>query len=170
VPLFTRRLTLPAAIRNRLDLPSGDRVLVAAELADGRWAAAARRSLYVAGAEGEVERRPWSDVDRASLAPETSTITVNWIDGTREELTLADPRAAPFARALRERVQSSVVHSEIVTLPGGGEVRVALRRDENGRLLSQVIGSAGLDLADPYVAARVDAAEARVRSAAGLAV
>jgi len=67
-------------------------------------------------------------------------------------------------------VQSSVVHSEIVALPGGAEARVALRRDEDGRLVSQVIGSAGLDLADPTVAARVDAAEARVRSAAGLAV
>jgi len=170
VPLFTRRPSLPAAIRTRLDLPSGDRVLVAAELTDGRWAAAARRSLYVAGPDGDVLRRPWSDVDRASLAPETSTITVNWVDGSRGELALAGPGAGPFAQTLRERVQSSVVHSEIVALPGGAEARVALRRDEDGRLVSQVIGSAGLDLADPTVAARVDAAEARVRSAAGLAV
>jgi hypothetical protein len=117
VPLFTRRPSLPAAIRTRLDLPSGDRVLVAAELTDGRWAAAARRSLYVAGPDGDVLRRPWSDVDRASLAPETSTITVNWVDGSRGELALAGPGAGPFAQTLRERVQSSVVHSEIVGLP-----------------------------------------------------
>lgn len=144
-------------------------MLVAAELADGRWAAAARRSLYVAGPEGEVDRHPWSNVDRASLDPETSTITVHWVDSPREELTLAGPGAAAFARTLRERVQSSVVHSEIVTLPGGGQARVALRRGEDGRLLSQVIGSPDLDLADPEVAARIDAAESRVRSAAGLA-
>ena len=170
VPLFSRRPSLPAAIRNRLDLPSGDRVLVAAELTDGRWAAAARRSLYVAGPDGDVVRRPWSDVDRASLAPETSTITVSWVDGGRAELALAGPGARPFAQTLRERVQSSVVHSEIVALPGGAEARVALRRDEDGQLVSQVIGSTGLDLTDPAVAARIDAAEARVRSAAGLAV
>ena len=145
-------------------------MLVAAELTDGRWAGAARRSLYVAGPDGDVLRRPWSDVDRASLDPETSAITISWVDGSRAELALAGPGADPFAQALRERVQSSVVHSEIVVLPGGSEARVALRRDEGGRLVSQVIGSAGLDLADPAVAARVDAAEARVRSAAGLAV
>ena len=145
-------------------------MLVAAELTDGRWAGAARRSLYVAGPDGDVLRRPWSDVDRASLDPETSAITISWVDGSRAELALAGPGADPFAQALRERVQSSVVHSEIVVLPGGSEARVALRRDEGGRLVSQVIGSAGLDLADPAVAAQVDAAEARVRSAAGLAV
>ena len=145
-------------------------MLVAAKLTDGRWAGAARRSLYVAGPDGDVLRRPWSDVDRASLNPETSAITISWVDGSRAELALAGPGADPFAQALRERVQSSVVHSEIVVLPGGSEARVALRRDEGGRLVSQVIGSAGLDLADPAVAAQVDAAEARVRSAAGLAV
>ena len=142
---------------------------MAAELTDGRWAVAARRSLYVAGPDGAVERRPWCHVDRASLAPESSTITVSWVDGDRSELTLTGSGAAPFAETLRERVQYSVIHTEIVALPGGVAARVALRRDENGRLISQVIGSEGLDLTDPAVASQVDAAEARVRSAAGLA-
>ena len=138
------------------------------ELTDGRWAGASRAALYTATADGTSQRRPWADVDHAQLAAETATLTIYWVDGHDDILTLTGPGAPAFARTLRERVQSSVVHSEIVMLPGGAQVRVALRRDEDGGLLSQVIGVGAVDLADPDVAALVDAAEARVRSAAGL--
>lgn len=167
MPLFARRTVLPPDVRSRLGLPHGDRVIASAELVDG-WAIASRLALYVTSAGGEVQRRPWADVDRASLDPETVTITVVWVDGGTRDLQLLDDRQPAFARALRERVQSSVVHHETVRIPGGGQVRVALRRDEDGRLFSQVIGEGRVDLADPAVAALVDAAEARVRGAAGL--
>jgi hypothetical protein len=169
VPLFTRRPAFPATIRERLTLPPGDRMLAVTELEGDRWAGASRRALYLTDPDGNAERHPWSDIDRARLAPDTATLTVNWVDGRADDLALIGAGAPSFARTLRERVQSSVVHSEIVTLPGGGQARVALRRGEDGRLLSQVIGSPDLDLGDPDVAARVDAAESRVRSAAGLA-
>ena len=167
MPLFSRRPSLPAPVRARLALPPGDRVLAAVELADGRWAVATRLALCLAGAEA-VLRRPWIEVDRAQLTAETSTITVHWVDGTTEDLPLTERGAPAFAQALRERVQSSVVHSETVVLPGGATVRVALRRDERGNLVSQVIGDASVDLAEPRVGALVDAAELRVRRAAGL--
>jgi hypothetical protein len=38
----------------------------------------------------------------------------------------------------------------------------------DGELFSQVIGGSDLDLADPDIAGVIDAAEARVRNAAGL--
>jgi hypothetical protein len=167
MPLFSRRAPLPPDVRARLALVKGDRVLAAAPLVDG-WAIASRLALHVAGTGADVERRPWADVDRAVLDPDSATITVHWVDGGRRELRLADEHQRTFPGTLHERVQSSVVHSETVDLPGGGRVRVALRRDEQGALFSQVIGDGRSDLTDPGVAARVDAAEARVRSAAGL--
>jgi hypothetical protein len=167
VPLFRRRLGLPPAVRARLDLLAGDRVVAAAELTDG-WAVASRSALHVAVGEAPVLTRPWSDVDRASLDPETATLSVVWVDGRTDALRLADARPQPFPGVLRERVQSSVVHSESVTLPDGGRVRVAVRRDGSGRLFTQVLGDERVDLADPVVARLVDAAEARVRDAAGL--
>jgi len=167
MPLFARRSALPPDVRTRLGLPGSDRVIAAAEITGG-WAVASRLALYVTGADGGVRRRPWADVDRASLEAESATITVVWVDGGSEKLHLLDNRRPAFARALRERVQSSVVHAETVVLPGGAHVQVALRRGEDGRLFSQVTGAAGVDLNDPAVAARVDAAEARVRGAAGL--
>lgn len=167
MPLFSRRASLPAPIRARLALPPGDRVLVATELSDGGWAAATRRALYVV--DPTVERRAWADVDRATLDAETSTLTVHWVTGASQALALTGTGARPFAQVLRERVQSSVVHSEKVTVAGAGTIRVALRRDEDGELVSQVIGDGTTDLSDPAVAALVDAAERRVRAAAGLA-
>ncbi|CPU65801.1 Uncharacterised protein [Mycobacteroides abscessus] len=65
-------------------------------------------------------------------------------------------------------MQSSVVLSETVTFAAGLTARVAVRRDADGELFSQVVADPGLDLTDPEVGARVDAAEGRVRSASGL--
>ena len=183
MPLFSRRPTLPAQIRTSLDLRHGDNVLAVAALNDGAWVVASRQALHVAppsrsevpstapgtGPVPTVARHAWSEVDRATLDPESSELTVHWITGGSECLRLADPtRSIRFAQVLRERVQASVVHSEVVSLSAGRVIKVALRRDEEGQLLSQVIGDGRTDLSDPAVAALVDAAERRVRGAAGL--
>ncbi|GIG36885.1 hypothetical protein [Cellulomonas pakistanensis] len=171
MPIFSRR-ALPDDVRRALDLPAGDRVLAAARSGD-RWLAATRLALYVVGSAadagaGPVRRHLWSDVDRASFAPEPPAITVHWVTGSVEELPLDPPVPVAFAQTLRERIQSSVVHVESVTVPGAGPVRVALRRGEAGELFTQVIGTGRVDLADPAVAALLDEVEARVRAAAGL--
>jgi hypothetical protein len=165
-----RRHSLPDPVRRALDIPAGDRVLASAELVDGAWAVATRSTLVTSDASGAVaSRRPWSDVDRASYSPESSTISVSWVDGgPPADLRLADPRRTALVQTLRERVQSSVVLSETVTFAAGRTARVAVRRHPDGGLFSQVVTEPGVDLDDPEVAARVDAAESRVRSASGL--
>ncbi|QJW36469.1 hypothetical protein [Cellulosimicrobium protaetiae] len=165
-----RRPSLPDSVRRALDVPADDRVLASAELTDGSWAVATRTELLTSDAAGgTVARRPWSDVDRAGYAPETAAITVSWVDGAAPlVLRLADPRRSSLAQTLRERVQSSVVLSETVTFAAGLTARVAVRRDGDGELFSQVVADPGVDLDDPEVAGRVDAAEGRVRSASGL--
>src|SRR5690625_5441473 len=100
---------------------------------------------------------------------EADTITVIFVDG-KEPLQLhlaADPEAR-FATTLRERVQSSVVMSEIVDVAPGVTAKVALRRTATGRIISQVMGRANLDLKNPEILARVNEAEARLRGHAGL--
>lgn len=164
-----RRPTLPDPVRRSLEIPANDRVLASAELVDGSWAVATRAALLTSDATGAVASRPWCDVDRASYSPETATITVSWVDGAPPlALPLADPRRTSLAQTLRERVQSSVVIAETVTFAAGRTARVAVRRDGDGELFSQVVADPGVDLDDPEVAARVDAAEGRVRSASGL--
>ncbi|HQY33978.1 hypothetical protein [Actinotalea sp.] len=163
--LLRRAPHLPDEVRDRLDL-AGDRPLAVGRLADG-WAVATRTGLRVAVGE-HVLARPWCDVNAARLDAEAVTLTVTWVDGATETvLHLADDAPA-LPRAVHDRVQSSVVHGEQVTVPDGQSARVVLRRAADGSLFTQVIGTGGVDLADPAVGAAVDAAEARVREAAGL--
>ena len=165
--LLWRRPALPDDVGSRLTLAPGDRVLAHAELRDG-WAVVSRHALHVARG-ASMWSRPWSEVDGAALDPQTSRLTVRWVgDRAAEVLELADDRDVALPRALHERVQSSVVHLENVTLPNGAAVRVVLRRGAGNELLTQVLGTDAVDLSDPETARLVDDAEARVRGAAGL--
>ncbi|MBO1750672.1 hypothetical protein J4G33_02525 [Actinotalea sp. BY-33] len=160
-----RRTRLPAEIRSEIGLPRDEPVLAAAPCSGG-WAVATRSRLVVSGG---VLEHPWHEVDGARLDPETRTLTITWVDGSpKAEVVLEEEGAQRFVRVLHERVQASVVHREQVSLPRGATVRVALRRGADGGLLTQVIGDGRVDLSDPATAAAVDAAEARVREAAGL--
>lgn len=165
---LSRRRRLPAADRALLDLRPGDRVLVDAHLTDGRWAVASRRALHLLE-DGKVARVAWSDVDRGSLDPATRVLTVTWVWGGTSRLPFAqDSASVSFTQTFRERVQQSVVHVVPVTVPGGAKVRLALRRDEDGEIFTQVLGDAEVDVDDPAVSAALDVAEAEARDAVGL--
>lgn len=169
MPLLRRRRpALPDDVRSRLGIADGDALLAVGRTTTDGWVAATRGGL--AAAEGEsVLRRAWTDVDGARLDPASDELTVTWVDGTATTtLALRAETARDLARAVHDRVQSSVVHGEKVELGRGRTVRVVLRRADDGALLTQVIGAADVDLTDPATAAVVDAAEARVREAAGL--
>ncbi|AEE46404.1 hypothetical protein [Cellulomonas fimi] len=167
MPLLRRR-RLPAPERALLDLRPGDKVLVEAHLTDGRWAVATRRAVHLLE-EGQVVRVPWSDVDRGSLDPTTRVLTVTWVWGGTSRLPFAqDGASVAFTQTFRERVQQSVVHAVPVTVPGGARVRLALRRDEEGEIFTQVLGDGTVDVEDPAVSAALDVAEAEARDAAGL--
>lgn len=143
--------------------------LAAAQMTDGGWAVATTTTLVIVRdgtAETEVD---WDAVDNASWDNETDTITVNLVTRTDAlQIKLeADPEAR-FATTLRERVQASVVMSETVDVAPGVTARVALRRTATGRIISQVMGQANLDLKNPEILARINAAEAQLREHAGL--
>ncbi|MFD6177657.1 MULTISPECIES: hypothetical protein [unclassified Isoptericola] len=171
--MWFRRSPLPDDVRRALPLARGERVLASVELADGRWAVATTADLVVVGpGPQDVDmRRPWSDVDRGVLDPERSELQISWVDAAPDlVLRLVDPERTPFPQALRERVQWSVVLAETVAVPGGGDVKVAVRRTADGRFFSQAVAGPGVDLEDPAVARVVDATESRVRGASGLPV
>ncbi len=169
--MWFRRSPLPDDARRTLDLRSDEKLLAVAALADAGWAVATTAELVVVHERPTrvTKRRPWWDVDRAAYDPERSTVTVEWVDAEPDlPLVLTDPERTSFPQVLRERVQWSVVIAEVVALPRGGEAKVAVRRTTAGELFSQAIAGPGVDLDDPEVTPVVDAAEDRVRSAAGL--
>lgn len=169
MPLLRRRRpALPDDVRIRLAITDGDPPLAVGRTTTDGWVVATRSGL--ATIDGQtVLRRAWTNVDGARLDPTSDELTVTWVDGTAATTLPLRPEAArDLARAVHDRVQSSVVHGEKVELGRGRTVRVVLRRADDGALLTQVIGAADVDLTDPATAAVVDAAEARVREAAGL--
>ncbi|MBU4214254.1 MAG: hypothetical protein KJ792_06330 [Actinobacteria bacterium] len=166
--LLHRLPRLPDDQRSRLDRADRRAVLATTRLNDDRWAAATRRALYVLS-DDTVRRWSWSQIDHGRLDPETGQLEVRLVTSATFTLPLLDSATSrPFAVTFRERVQSSVVHATQVQVPGSGTVQVALRRDEDGALFTQVIGDGRVDLTDARVTAVLDEAEARVREAAGL--
>ncbi|MFC7024349.1 hypothetical protein ACFQHV_14485 [Promicromonospora thailandica] len=181
---FSQRPT--TAVRRTVRAHRTDTVLAQAPLVSSSgeaWAFATRAELLLvsapeaAAARGEVEsrgapsvvvQREWADVDRATYDTESNVVRVHWVDGDEPTPLMLDGRRSALPQVLRERVQWSVVLAEPVRLPGGRSARVAVRRRVDGELFSQVIGGSDVDLTDPEVANAVDAAEARVRNAAGL--
>ncbi|MFP3712711.1 hypothetical protein [Puerhibacterium sp. TATVAM-FAB25] len=165
-----RRTRLPDDVRAALDLPRGERPLAAGALAPGGWAVATTAELAVVDAGGAVVvRRPWAQVARAAYDPQRQAVTVEWVDRSPDtRLVLPDVDRSALPLVVRERVQWSVVLAEEVALPGGRSARVAVRRAADGTLFSQALAGRGVDLDAPDVAPLVDAAEDRVRAAAGL--
>jgi hypothetical protein len=165
-----RRTRLPDDVRAALDLPRGERPLAASALAPGGWAVATTTEIAVVDAGGAVAlRRPWAQVARAAYDPQRQAVTVEWVDRSPDaRLVLRDGDRSALPLVVRERVQWSVVLAEEVALPGGRSARVAVRRAADGTLFSQAVAGRGVDLDAPDVARLVDAAEDRVRAAAGL--
>ncbi|MEE6282370.1 hypothetical protein [Georgenia sunbinii] len=150
-------------------LPSRERALLAAPLTDGQWAVITRPALVVAGPDGLTERSTWDEIETGAWDGESRTFTITWSDRTRapHDLRFTDDVLPDFTAALRERVQSSVIHAEIDEV-GGTRVRATVRRREDGSLYSRLTAFGPLT-GSPEETAQLDDLERRVREAAGLA-
>ena len=121
-------------------------------------------------------QRPWTDAMSARSIPHQGVIEIVWSDGGQSALKLTDPkrrRRRGLALVLKEQIQHSILLSENFVLPpdvavGKQVVWVAVRRDEFGKLFSEVIGPQGLDLEDPRINTRIANIESRLRTMCGL--
>ncbi|NHC45028.1 hypothetical protein [Motilibacter aurantiacus] len=143
-------------------LEPGERLLTSALTAAGEPVGVTDRALLLPGAE----RLPWHLVLEAAYAGDTCTLTVTAVAGARHVLALPDPGRVP--EAVRERVQSSILVSRRVAVAGERGVLVAVRRVPDAAPAWQVRPEPGVDLGDPDVRSRVDAAIAQLRASLGL--
>ena len=149
-------------------LPKGTRTLLVAPLADDLWAVTTRDALLVVGPDGLAQRSTWDEIETGTWDGDERTFTIIWSDRERDEqaLQFLDDGVADFTAALRERVQSSVIHAEMVEL-GGTRVRATVRRREDGSLYSRLTAFGPLTGSDEE-ATQLDELERRVREGAGL--
>lgn len=176
MPLFSRNhvVRLPDALAAHLS--PVDRGLGTVPLVpDGeRWAVATTGHLLVVGPDAVELRRPWHEVARGSWDAETYTFSLSWTDSAPAQVLEVARRlggravdVAPFARALRQRVESALVHAVSDTLPSGVRVTVSVRRDDAGALYTMTTPASGRELDDADRAA-LRALERRVHDAVGL--
>jgi hypothetical protein len=159
---FPRRDRLPDEVRDALPTEPGERVLAAGRTPDGSWVVATDRALIDSG-----RRTPWTDVVHAQWYDEEQVLAVDLLPGGEPsyQLTVADPGRVP--ETVHERVMASIVVSRRVPLPGGGARLVVRRGDGSGETVWQVVADEGVDLADPAVRDRVDAALADLQAELG---
>jgi hypothetical protein len=159
---FRRRDRLPDDVRDALPTEPGERVLTAGRATDGAWVVATDRSLI----DG-TRRTPWTDVVHAQWYDEEKVLDVVLLPGDvpSYRLAIAEPGRVP--ETVYERVMASIVLSRRVALPGGGARVVARRGDGSGETVWQVVVDEGVDLADPAVRDRVDAALADLQAELG---
>ena len=159
---FRRRDRLPDEVRDALPTEPGERVLAAGRTTDGTWVVATDRALIDSG-----RRTPWTDVVHAQWYDEEQVLAMDLLPGGEPSyrLILADPGRVP--ETVHERVMASIVVSRRVALPGGGARLVARRGEGSGETVWQVVADEGVDLADPAVRDRVDAALADLQAELG---
>ncbi|TRW46882.1 hypothetical protein [Georgenia yuyongxinii] len=164
--IFGRGPRLPSDVAVHLK-PFG--TLAVAELTDGGWAVVSTGALLIADASGIRGRHPWHTVQHGRWDGALHQFTVTWVDGAQRPLALttATDEVESFATALRERVQSSVVHTETAQTTTGALVRAQIRRDEDGSLFSQLTAQGEL-VGDDDERRLIDALERRARAAVGL--
>lgn len=144
----------------------GERLLAWSLLAGGGAAAATTLRMRVSTPRGQRIARAWLEVDQAVWDQDSRTLLVRWIDRRTTALEIVDD-VGRLPEVVRERVQSSVVATSSVPLPGRPAARVALRRGPDGRLSLQTLLPPGVRESDPAVVGRLEAAGAALWADAG---
>jgi hypothetical protein len=161
-----RRPRLPEAARDELRLDASDRVLAWSPLAGGGWAVATPAGLRALLPTGALLGRPWTEVHHAAWEAESRMLVVRWV-GSRQVTPLEIEESSFLPEVVHERVRASVVLARDVPVPGGHQVRVALRKADDGTLSTQAVPDRGVRMADPEVARLVGEARAQLRDEAG---
>ncbi|ARD41576.1 hypothetical protein [Actinomyces gaoshouyii] len=146
---WRRRGLTPASLPApcRANLPAG-RLLGAVPIDESgeSWAVAMASGLVIVSTDALAADHPWERIDKGSWDAEARAFTLTLSDAPERCLSLTVPAriqqggaARPvavdrFARALRQRVEASLVHLVTRILPSGAQARVTIRRGADGAL------------------------------------
>lgn len=162
----TRRL--PAGIRERLEVPKGERVIAwGVDPANDRYTLATDKALYP---ESIRERLRWDSISKATWDEPLLHVTVHDSTGaTKGIVKLRVEDSGDLPAAVFALVTESVVVSEHVDLGDGAGARMVARRDgDQGTIWWSVVFDSGLNPSDPALRARADEELASLRDFLGI--
>jgi len=162
----TRRL--PAGIRERLEIPKGERVIAwGVDSANDHYVLATDKALYP---EQVKERLRWDFISKATWDEPILHVTVHDASGaTKGIIKLRVEESGDLPAAVFALVTESVVISEHVELWDGAGARMVARRDgDEGTIWWSVVFDTGLNASDPALRARADEELAALREALGI--
>ena len=161
------RVTMPAELTEALELGRGERLLAWSSLVGGGAAAATIKDLRIVTPRGKKIIQSWVEVDHAVWEQESRMLVIWWVNSRQTTPLEIQDDVGRLPEVVRERVQSSVVLTASVPLPGGRAGRVALRRTVDGDLTAQALVPPGVKADAPQVAPLLAAAVAALWSEAG---
>lgn len=157
------RTTLPDSVSTHLSARTAQ---VSVQLVRDEWLVVTPDDLIVVGEDGIRLDLPWIAVESASWDGDSRSFALNLVDGQCAIVQTSGDDVWLMTVAVREHVNSSIVHVEYLETSAGGEVRALIRTNSQGDLSSQLIARG--PVSDDELAA-IDALERRARSAVGLA-
>lgn len=163
---------LPGTVVAMLGIPPGEKIVAwgagpGSDVTQSQVTVATDRALYL---QATGERLPWDQISKASWDEPMLDLVV--VDGAGAPTRLVRVRvddSRDLPAAVHDRVTSSVVVSERVSLgDGAGALLVARRASDDDPVRWTVVFDRGLDASDPTLRAAADAALARLRDALGI--
>ncbi|MDO5728854.1 MAG: hypothetical protein Q4P71_04435 [Actinomycetaceae bacterium] len=168
--LFTSRPTLPepfSHVVERKPFNRIDRKRPALELESGNWLLLARQGPCVISETDAQFISYWHEIQQAKWDGETKTLSIDWVDPTREPITMAAKAEEPheFMMSMQEYVEYVVVSSGQRVADNGTTITASIRRREDGELFSALVADGPLDEQGEELAHQL---ERRLREGVGL--
>lgn len=158
-----RRNKLPRFLANK----QGRMPLAASPVVGGGWLAAWPTLLAVVPETGERAEHLWSDFEAGSWDDDADQLTLSFVDPRIEPIRLTLPRDADplIITMIRERIDRSIVFTQVAELPSGLVARGQVRRNPDESLFTQIIVDGDASQADLEA---LNGLETQLREAVGL--
>lgn len=135
----------------------------------GLTASATNKRLVVLRDGEQVWQRRWHEIDSATWDRDEYALVVRPIVGEPLTLRIPDGGNLNWSTTVRERIQASVVTWRTASVPGTGDILVAVRQRYDGSLLIQPSFPPGRTIDSPGARAAFESLRAALREDLGRA-
>lgn len=134
---------------------------------EGTWIGGWDGYLGVIPTEGERATYVWSDFETGTWDDDTNTLTLTFVDPRTPPLSFLIPREADglAIMMIRERIDRSIVFTQVAELPSGAVARGQVRRNPDDSLFTQIIVDSDITEADRLA---LDVFDTELREAVGI--